>query len=96
MEQSRVRSYLGFCKRAGKLTLGTNAARCVRGRVYLLVADRSASANCQKEIAGLARRFSCPVVWTDGLGEMVGKEMCKVAAVREEHLAAALGQELKE
>ena len=94
--QSKVRTYLGFCRRAGKLTLGVNAARAVRGKVFLLAADNSASENCKKEIAKLANKFSCPVVWLDGLGEMVGKETCKLAAVREEHLAATLGRELKE
>lgn len=93
---SKMGTYLGFCKRAGKLTLGVNAAMAARGRVYLLVADRSASQNTQKEIQKLAARFACPVVWTEGLAELVHKEACKVAAVREEHLAAAIINQEKE
>ncbi len=88
--QSKVRTYLGFARRAGKLTAGVNAARSVRGGVYLLVADPAASDNCKREIAALAAKFGCPVVWEDALGEAVGKETCKVAAVREENLAAAI------
>ena len=91
----KIATYLGFCKRAGKLTLGVNAAASVRGRVYLLVADRSASPNTQKEIARLAARFGCAVVWLDALGEMVHKEGCKLAAVRIPALAAAIEQESK-
>ncbi len=94
--QSKAQTYLGFCRRAGKLTLGVNAARAVRERVYLLVADCTASENCKKEIAKLARKFGCPVVWTQDLAQAVGKEACKLAAVREEHLAAALCRELEE
>lgn len=90
MAANKMGTYLGFCKRAGKLALGVNAAAATRGRVYLLVADRSASPNTQKEIQKLAARFSCPVVWTDGLESLVHKEACKLAAVREEHLAAAI------
>ena len=94
--QSKAETYLGFCRRAGKLTLGVNAARATRERVYLLVVDRSASANCIKDVEKLARKFSCPVVRIDDLASVVGNEACKVAAVREEHLAAALERELKE
>ena len=92
--QNKAGTYLGFCRRAGKLTLGVNAARATRERVYLLVADRAASENCRKDIAKLAQKFSCPVVWTDDLETAVGKAACKVAAVREEHLAAAIRGEL--
>ena len=91
---SKLGAYLGFCKRAGRLSLGVNAAAAARGRVYLLVADRSASPNTQKEIQKLAARFSCPVVWTEGLEGLVHKAACKLAAVREEHLAAAIKKEI--
>ena len=94
--QSKAGTYLGFCRRAGKLTLGVNAARATREKVYLLVADVSASENCKKEIAKLARKFGCPVVWTQDLAQAVGKEACKLAAVREEHLAAAIIAQEKE
>ena len=96
MAGSKTESYLGFCRRAGKLALGVNAVAATRGRVYLLVADRSASPNTQKEIQKLAARFACPVVWTDGLDALVHKEACKLAAVREEHLAAAIIAQEKE
>ena len=88
--ESKLGAYLGLCRRAGKLALGVNAARAVRGRVYLLVADGGASPNTQKEIQKLAARFACPVVWTEGLAALVHKDMCRLAAVREEHLAAAI------
>lgn len=88
--QSKAGTYLGFCRRAGKLTLGVNAARATREKVYLLVADVSASENCKKEIAKLAEKFGCDIVWLEQLSELVGKEMCKLAAVREEHLAEAI------
>ena len=34
--------------------------------------------------------------WTDGLDALVHKEACKLAAVREEHLAAAIIAQEKE
>lgn len=91
--ESKIGTYLGFCKRAGKLVLGVNAVAATRGRIYLFVADRAASEGTKKDIAKLAARFACPVVWTDGLETLVHKELCRLAGVREEHLAAAILRE---
>ncbi len=90
MQRNKIKTYLGFARRAGKLPLGVNAAKCVRGRVYLLVADSGASPNTKKEIENLKNRFSCPLIEVDGLEELTGKPLCKLAAVREEHLAQAV------
>ena len=88
--QSKAGTYLGFCRRAGKLTLGVNAARATRERIFLFVCDPSAAENCKKEIAKLCEKFDCPVVWLDNLAALVNKAECKVAGVREEHLAEAI------
>ncbi len=90
MAESKLKTYLGFARRAGKLALGVNAAAACKGGVYLLVADGSASENTKKEIGKLAKRFSCPVLVTEDLETLTGKECCKLAAVREENLARAM------
>lgn len=88
--QSKLGTYLNFCKRAGKLTLGVNAAKAARGRAYLLVADAAASDNTKKEIEKLSKKFACSVIWVNDLASLVHKEACKLALVAEEHLAAAI------
>ncbi len=95
MERSKIASYLGFARRAGKLTLGVQAAETVRRGVFLLVADGSVAANSRKTIEKLQRRFGCPLVFVEGLGDMTGKAFCKLAAVRDEHLAAAIVKECR-
>lgn len=87
--RSKTESYLGFCKRAGKLTLGINGTAAQK-KVCLLVADEGASENSKKEIQKLKARFSCPLIFVEDLGAMVGKEGCKLAAVRDKGLAAAI------
>ncbi|MDE5897060.1 MAG: hypothetical protein K2H43_04525, partial [Clostridia bacterium] len=62
----------------------------VRGRVYLIVDEVSASENTKKKIEKLARRFSCPVIRIGDLESVTGKTSCKLAAVREESLARAV------
>ena len=89
MPRSKTESYLGFARRAGKLTLGINGTAAQK-KVYLLVADESASENSKKQIQKLKARFSCPLVFVEDLGTMAGKEGCKLAAVRDEGLAAAI------
>ena len=93
--QNRAANYLGLARRAGKLTLGVNAAATVK-KCFLLVADIAVAKNSRKEIEKQQRRLSCPLVFMDGLGEAVGKSGCMLAAVREEHLAAAILNELGE
>lgn len=96
MQTNKIASYLGLCRRAGKLTLGVNAVSSVRGGVYLLVADERVSQNTRKEIEKLQKKFSCPLIFLADLGEKVGSEARMLAAVREEHLAAAILAACKE
>lgn len=93
--QSKVASYLGLARRAGKLTLGVFAVSTLK-KCLLLVADESAGVNSKKEMAKLQKRFGCPLLFTDGLGKAVGKEGCVLAAVREAHLAEAIEQVFKD
>ncbi len=95
MERSKTASYLGFARRAGKLTLGIEAASAERKKVFLLVADETASANSRKEIAKLQKKFACPLLFVRNLEDMTGKACCKLAAVRDEGLAAAIVRENK-
>ena len=90
MQRSKIETYLGFARRAGKLTLGVQAAGTVKKDAYLLVADESVAPNNRKEIEKLQRKFSCPLVFTKGLEDMTGKANCKLVLVRDEHLAAAI------
>ncbi len=90
MERNKLSAYIGFARRARKLVLGVNAAEACRGRVYLLLADERASENTKKQIEGLAKKFSCPVVTVSGLEELTGKAYCKLAAMQEENLARAI------
>ena len=93
--QSKVASYLGLARRAGKLTLGVNALMTVK-KCFLIAADPAASENSKKEIQKQQRRLHCPLVFLENLGEAAGKSGCMAAAVREEHLAAAILKEIGE
>lgn len=93
MERSKLSAYFGFARRAGKLTLGIQAAAAVKKGVYLLAADEKVSQNSRKEIEKLQRKFSCPLLYFEELGELTGRAGVMLAAVREEHLAAAIASQ---
>lgn len=95
METGKIKTYLGFARRAGKLVLGVHAAGTVRRKVFLLVADESVAFNNRKEIEKLQRKFSCPLIFVSGLEEMTGKALCKLAAVLDEHLSDGILQASK-
>ncbi len=90
MPGSKIAAYLGLARRAGKLTLGVQAAATLHGGVYLLVADESVAPNNRREIDKLKKKLACPVIFLEGLEEITGKPFCKLAAVRDENLARAI------
>ena len=93
MPNNKAATYLGFARRAGKLTLGVNAAQALK-TCFLLVADAAVGKNSKKEIEKLKVKFACPLIYCENLGDMVARPGCMLAAVREEHLARAALQAL--
>ncbi len=93
--QNKAANYLGLARRAGKLTLGVNALETVK-KCFLIVADPAASENSLKTIKKQQKRLKCPLVFLGDMGEAAGKSGCVAAAVREEHLAAAIQKEIGE
>lgn len=92
MQRSKAESYIGFCRKAGKLTCGANAIEVQKKGVFLLLLCRSASENAKKKAQQLAGRFGCGLLVPKDklLEQLVGKENCKLAAVRDEGLAKAI------
>ena len=92
MPKSKAESYIGFCRKAGKLTCGFNAVESLRKDVYLLLLCDTATENGKKSAEKLHNRFGCEMLIACGktLGEMTGKPGCKLAAVREQNLAKAI------
>ena len=89
--QSKVQSYIGFCKRARKITLGSSAVGALRGEVYLLLLDKNAAKNSLRYALKYKRKFNCPLlVCGDNFEELVGKPNCRLAAIREKSLANAI------
>ena len=91
MVQNKVYSYIGFCKRARKITLGSSAVGTLKGGVYLLILDKNAAKNSLRYALKYKRKFNCPLlVCGDNFEELVGKQNCRLAAIRDKNLADAI------
>lgn len=87
----KVETYLGFCLRARKITLGTGSIDTLKSGVSLIVVCSTASDNAFKLAQKYAARHACPlVICKCGLENVLHREGCKMAAVRDERLAEAI------
>lgn len=90
-KRAKAETYIGFCLRARKITLGTGATDCLKKGVYLIIVCSTASVNCFKLAQKFARRHACPLmVCKSGLENAVHKPGCKMAAVTDIQLAKAI------
>ena len=95
-QNSKAAAYLGLARKAGKLTLGVGAVETLSKGVFLLVADEAVSENTRSKIEKLQKKFACELLYVNDLGAIVGADGRMLAAVREEHLAAAICKACKE
>ncbi len=90
-KRAKAETYIGFCLRARKITLGTGAVDCLKKGVYLILVCKTASENAFKLALKFARRHSCPLmVCKSGLENAVHRPGCKIAAVTDSQLAGAI------
>lgn len=91
MEESKVRSYIGFCLKARKITLGSSAIGTLNSGVYLLILDGKSKKNSLRYALKYKNRFSCPlIICNDDFEEIVKKPLCRLVAIRDKNLADAI------
>jgi hypothetical protein len=86
----KIGAYLGFCIRSGNIVFGVDGMESVKKGVYLLMADKSLSENSFKTLIKLKEKFSCPLLITEGLGELLHRPSVKAVAVKDKNLAVAI------
>lgn len=91
MAQSKVSSYVGFCFRARKITLGSSAIATLKSGVYLLILDGKAAKNSLRYALKFKNKFACPLIVCNGdFEKLVNKPLCRIAAIRDKGLAEAI------
>ncbi|MBQ9729218.1 MAG: hypothetical protein IJV80_00195 [Clostridia bacterium] len=92
METNKIRAYLGFCIRSGKIVYGVDGIAEHRKKAHLVMADGDLSENSLKALCKERERFGCPMIVTQKglLGELLCKPAVKAVAIREKNLALAI------
>lgn len=97
MANSKVETYIGFCIKSGKISLGSGAISTLKSGVKLIILDGTAAKNSQKLAFKFKNRFNCPlIVCKSGFERVVNREGAKIAAIRDEELSKAILQNLDE
>ncbi|MBQ3165943.1 MAG: hypothetical protein IKD14_04250 [Clostridia bacterium] len=96
--QDKIRSYIGFAIRAGKVRTGVNAISTLKKSVPLLLLCSTASPNTVKDAVKLATNLKARLVVSkaETLENIFNKQNCKLAAIMEPSLAAAIIDNLNE
>ena len=95
MANSKIETYIGFCIKSGKITLGSGAIATLKGGVKLLILDGTAAKNSKRLALKFKNRFNCPlIICKSGFERVVNREGAKLAAIRDEELSKAILQNL--
>lgn len=89
--ESKMTTYLGFCIRAGKISLGLDRATALK-RAELMLWDGTLSENSKEKAVKLQQKFGCKAIVCEGteLAVLLHRPGCKLAAVTDKNLAEAI------
>lgn len=91
MARSKINSYIGFCFKSGKITLGSSAIGTLKGGVFLLIMDGKAAKNSLRYAIKYKNKFGCPLlICKNDFEDLVKKPLCRLAAIRDKNLADAI------
>ena len=95
MANSKIETYIGFCIKSGKISLGSGAISTLKNGVKLLILDGTAANNSKRLALKFKNRFNCPlIICKAGFERIVNREGAKLAAIRDEELSKAILQNL--
>lgn len=95
MANSKIESYIGFCIKSGKISIGSGAISPLKGGVKLLILDGTAAKNSQRLALKFQNRFNCPlIICKVGFERIVNRDGAKLAAIKDEELSKAILQNL--
>lgn len=91
MGRSRIETFIGFCIKSGKISLGSGAVDTLKGGVFLLIVSADAAKNTQKLAVKYKNRFNCPLlICKSEFDLIVNKPGCKLAAIRDRQFAKCI------
>lgn len=88
----KIRAYLGFCLRAGKVLFGVDDLEVYRKKIHLILVDESLAENSLKRVHKANETFQAPVLtFKSGLlGDLLLRPTVKAVAIKDFNLAKAI------
>ena len=95
-ERSKVETYIGFAIKKRDLITGSDSVTRLK-KAYLIIICQSAGKNAKSDAQKISNKLKCPLVESKiPLEDVTGKLNCKIAAVTDRNLAAAILKNLNE
>ena len=90
----KIRTYLGFCLRAGKVLFGVDDIETHRKKIHLLLIDDALAENSKKKVYKANETFQAPLLTVEAglLGDLVHRPGVKAMAIKDFNLAKAILQ----
>ncbi len=88
----KIRAYLGFCLRAGKILYGVDDLEVYRKKIHLILVDESLAENSLKRVRKANETFKAPLLTFQSglLGELLYRPAVKAVAIKDFNLAKAI------
>ncbi len=87
---NKIKTYLGFCKKSGKLTVGFNNIEKSNKKTYLIVVDENIGESTLKKLIKISDERNCRLLLCKvALADYVSEE-CKTVSVGNKSLADAI------
>ena len=89
--RKKAETFIGFAIKSGKCKIGGNAIATLK-KAELIVVCKTASDNTKKDGVSFAKRFRCPVLFTEEktLEELTFKGNAKLMAITDKALSKAI------
>lgn len=92
---SKIKSYIGLCRKAGQLTVGYNNLEQLKKGAKLIIMDEKMGESTQKKVIKISQNLSAPLLICKDLSLYCDAE-CLVCCLRNANLAKAVLQNLDE
>lgn len=88
--EEKLKAYLGFSVRSGKILFGADDISAARRGIYLILADEDLGKTAMKRLKAAADALGAPTYLYRGkLGGLICKPAVKAAALKDKNLAKA-------
>jgi len=101
MRNDKILSFIGLCKKAGKLEIGEESVGIAQrhGKAKLILVASDAASGTAKRAANYSEWGNLPLITLpydkDTLGDMLGKRVCAVLAITDKSMAKSFIEKIE-